>query len=113
MIRTFLLSINYICVYTCTYTVEPFIQDKNTSINRTHFAVPNNLFVYITRNQDTSLIRTLSSVPRVSGLERFHCIGDPQHTVHVCICVFSMFCLQCKWESCNCTKHACKRVCYI
>ena len=31
------------------------------------------MHTYMFHNQETSLIRTLYSVPRVSGLERFHC----------------------------------------
>ena len=55
---------NFSCVQ------EKSLGTRELSINRTHFSIPNTKFVYIQplKNQDTSLIRTLSSVPRVPGL---------------------------------------------
>ena len=50
--------------------------NNDTSINRIHVPCPKHppYVHYDPWNQDTSLIRTLFSVPRVSGWERFHCI---------------------------------------
>ena len=47
------------------------IQDILNEVNRTNLSVLNTLCTgYLTMY----IIRTLSSVPRMSGLERFHCI---------------------------------------
>ena len=50
-------------------------QNKDTSLVGTHFLVPNVVLTYNSTPEitDTSLIITLSSVPMVSVLERFHC----------------------------------------
>ena len=54
---------------------------ENTSLIGTHLQVPTPLKLVHNNhwNQDTSLIRTLSSVPSVSGLEKFQCV-----CVHAC-----------------------------
>ena len=83
-------------VYTCTYTVEPLIQD--TLINRTHLAAPNTLCVYITSynppppgNQDTSLNQDTFPCPNsVLIIEGFH------HIIYVgtCTCIYMCVCVQ-------------------
>ena len=65
----------YICdrfgIILQTHTVEPL--SKDTEI-LTHFLSPNAVLPYFNlRNEDTSLIGKLSSVPMVFMLEGFHC----------------------------------------
>ena len=42
------------------------------------------MYMYF-RNEDTSLIRTLSAVPMVSGIERFHCMYHKNITTNDCM----------------------------
>ena len=68
-------------------------------MNRTHFAVPNAMFVY-NLTQDIPLIRTLSSVPRVSGLESFHFSWAPHVADHIDVASSSPLIL---FNLCYCT----------
>ena len=72
-------------------------------MNRTHFAVPNAMFVY-NLTQDIPLIRTLSSVPRVSGLESFHFSWAPHVADHIDVASSSPLIL---FNLCYCTPILC------
>ena len=65
--------------YSLLYTVEPLLNDtseiRTPCFIRTLDWVPTLLckYIFFPWNKDTSLIRTIILVPRVSVLERFHC----------------------------------------